>query len=200
MPWWLAGISFYMASFSTMLFVIYSEIAYTFGIVAMMVCWLGPPAFLLGSIFTAHRWRRARVMTPLGFIERRFNRKVHYLFVWTGFPLRLFDNALRLYSTAIVMAVAFRGLGWSVGAVLVLTGIVMVLYSFMGGQLGHRHRFYPGGDPCHRRARPIFPDAGPSRPSSAIPPLAPARVPQPGRTTTAGPTLSLPSSFLASLV
>ncbi len=135
MPWWLAGISFYMASFSTMMFVIYSEISYNYGIVAMMVCWLGPPAFLLGSTFTAHRWRRARVMTPLGFIERRFNRKVHYLFVWTGFPLRLFDNALRLYSTAIVMAVAFRGLGWGVGGVLVITGVVMVLYSFMGGQL-----------------------------------------------------------------
>jgi Na+/proline symporter len=135
MPWWLAGISFYMASFSTMLFVIYSEISYNYGIVAMMVCWLGPPAFLLGSTFTAHRWRRARVMTPLGFIEKRFNRKVHYLFVWTGFPLRLFDNALRLYSTAIVLAVAFRGLGWGVGAVLAVTGAVMVLYSFMGGQL-----------------------------------------------------------------
>jgi len=135
MPWWLAGISFYMASFSTMMFVIYSEISYNYGIVAMMVCWLGPPAFLLGSRFTAHRWRRARVMTPLGFIERRFNRKVHYLFVWTGFPLRLFDNALRLYSTAIVMAVALRGLGWGVGGVMVLTGIIMILYSFMGGQL-----------------------------------------------------------------
>jgi SSS family solute:Na+ symporter len=134
MPWWLAGVSFYMASFSTMMFVIYSEISYNYGIVAMMVCWLGPPAFLLGSRFTAHRWRRARVMTPLGFIEKRFNRKVHYLFVWTGFPLRLFDNALRLYSMAIVMAVAFRGLGWGVGGVLVITGVVMVLYSFMGGQ------------------------------------------------------------------
>ena len=32
------------------------------GIVAMMICWLSPPAFLLGSYFTAHRWRRARVM------------------------------------------------------------------------------------------------------------------------------------------
>lgn len=136
MPWWLAGISFYMASFSTMMFVIYSEISYNYGIVAMMVCWFGPPAFLLGSRFTAHLWRRARVMTPLGFIEKRFNRKVHYLFVWTGFPLRLFDNALRLYSTAIVMAVALRrGLGWGVGGVIALTGIIMVLYSFMGGQL-----------------------------------------------------------------
>ncbi|OGD19136.1 MAG: hypothetical protein A2W03_05870 [Candidatus Aminicenantes bacterium RBG_16_63_16] len=135
MPWWLAGISFYMASFSTMMFVIYSEISYNYGIVAMMVCWLGPPAFLLGSRFTAHLWRRARVMTPLGFIEKRFNRKAHYLFVWTGFPLRLFDNALRLYSTAIVMAVAFRGFGGGVAGVMVLTGIIMVLYSFMGGQL-----------------------------------------------------------------
>jgi Na+/proline symporter len=135
MPWWLAGTSFFMASFSTLLFVIYNEITYQYGIVGIVICWLGPPCILLGGYFTAHRWRRARVMTPLGFMERRYNKTVHQVFVWTGFPLRMFDNALKIFSTAIVITVALRGSGITIVAFMVIVGIIMIAYSFMGGQM-----------------------------------------------------------------
>jgi Na+/proline symporter len=97
MPWWLAGTSFYMASFSTLLFVIYNEISYKYGFVAVTICWIGPVCILIGGYFTAHRWRRARILTPISFMERRYNKTVHQIFVWTGFPLRMFDNALKIY-------------------------------------------------------------------------------------------------------
>jgi len=135
MPWWLAGTSFYKASFSALMFVIYSEIAYKYGIVAIVITWLSPTAFLVSSRFTAHLWRRARVMTPLGFMERRYSPLVHQVFVWTGLPLRVLDNALRILSTAIVFAVALRGLGFSIVTFMIVIGLVMVLYSFLGGQL-----------------------------------------------------------------
>jgi len=135
MPWWLAGTSFFMASFSTLLFVIYSEISYKYGIVGIIISWIGPICILLGGYFTAHLWRRARVVTPLGFMERRYSSKVHQLFVWTGFPLRLFDNALKIFSTAIVMAVALQGSGITVIHFMIIVGIIMIAYSFMGGQL-----------------------------------------------------------------
>ena len=45
-------------------------------------------------------------MTPLGFMERRYSATVHQVFVWTGLPLRLFDNALKILSTSIIFAVA----------------------------------------------------------------------------------------------
>ena len=51
MPWWLAGTSFFMASFSTLLFVIYNEIAYTYGLVAVTICWLSPPTIRIGGYF-----------------------------------------------------------------------------------------------------------------------------------------------------
>lgn len=135
MPWWLAGTSFFMASFSTLLFVIYSEITYKYGIVGIVVTWLGPISILLGGYFTAHLWRRAKVVTPLGFMERRYNRTVHQLFVWTGFPLRFFDNALKIFSTAIVMAVALRGSGITIIEFMVIVGVIMIAYSFLGGQM-----------------------------------------------------------------
>jgi SSS family solute:Na+ symporter len=135
MPWWLAGTSFYKASFSALMFVIYSEIAYKYGIVAIVIMWVSPVAFLVSSRFTAHLWRRSRVMTPLGFMERRYNRLVHQVFVWTGLPLRIFDNALRILSSAIIFAVALRGVGLSVVGFMIAIGLIMVLYSFLGGQL-----------------------------------------------------------------
>jgi len=135
MPWWLAGTSFYKASFSALLFVIYNEIAYKYGIVAIVILWLSPLCIVLGGLLTARRWRRSRVMTPLGFMERRFSGTVHQLFVWTGLPLRMFDNALKILSTSIIFAVALRGLGLSITAFMALIGLVMVLYSFMGGQM-----------------------------------------------------------------
>ena len=135
MPWWLAGTSFYMASFSTLLFVIYSEISYKYGFVAVTICWTGPVCILLGGYFTAHRWRRARILTPLGFMERRYNKTVHQIFVWTGFPLRLFDNALKIYSTALVLMVAIKHRVITFNRFVILVGILMIAYTYMGGQI-----------------------------------------------------------------
>jgi len=135
MPWWLAGTSFYMASFSSLMFVIYSEISYMYGIVGIIICWISPVSVLLGGYFIAPLWRRARVVTPLGFLERRYNSVVHQLFIWTGFPLRMLDNALRIFSTAIVMAVALNGTGITVVQFMVIIGVIMITYSFMGGQM-----------------------------------------------------------------
>jgi Na+/proline symporter len=135
MPWWLAGTSFYKASFSALLFVIYNEVAYKYGIVAIVILWISPLCIVLGGLLTARRWRRARVMTPLGFMERRYSSTVHQVFVWTGLPLRLFDNALKILSTSIIFAVALRGLGLSIAAFMAIVGLVMILYSFLGGQM-----------------------------------------------------------------
>ena len=135
MPWWLAGTSFYKASFSAALFVIYNEIAYKYGIVAVVICWISPICVLIGGYFTAHLWRRSRVITPLGFMERRFNKTVHQVFVWTGLPLRIFDNSLKILSTSIIFAVALRGLGLTVVQFMILIGVIMILYSIMGGQM-----------------------------------------------------------------
>ena len=135
MPWWLAGTSFYKASFSALLFVIYNEIAYKYGIVAIVILWLSPICILVGGYLTANRWRRSRVVTPLGFMERRYSTVVHQVNVWTGLPLRMFDNALKILSTSIIFAVALRGLGLNIVTFMIIIGVIMVLYSFLGGQL-----------------------------------------------------------------
>ncbi|MEN6624899.1 MAG: hypothetical protein ABFD69_01585 [Candidatus Sumerlaeia bacterium] len=143
MPWWVAGVSYFMASFSTMLFIIYCEIAYNYGLVAFTVTWVAGGTVAISGTLMAHRWRRARVMTPMGFMERRYSKSIHQLMVWLGFPLRMLDNSMRIYGIALVSIVAVYGIGvvkvidqnpqWFLTAVFAL-GILFILYSLLGGQ------------------------------------------------------------------
>lgn len=146
MPWWVAGVSYFMASFSTMLFINYCEIAFKFGLVAFTITWVSGFSFLVGGIIMAHRWRRARVMTPMGFMERRYSKSIHQLFVWAGFPLRLADNGMRIYGISLVSIAAVKGVAFVKTidtnstnhqvfyyAVIIL-GALFIIYSLLGGQ------------------------------------------------------------------
>ena len=54
-PWWLAGVSFYMTSFSAFMFVAYSELAYRYGFVAVTLAWSSAVAMGVGTIFVLIR-------------------------------------------------------------------------------------------------------------------------------------------------
>ena len=133
-PWWLAGVSFWMASFSATFFVIYSQIAFKYGLVAMTIAWAVVPVMITARLFFARRWRRARVMTPLGFMERRFSRLVHQVMVWTGLPFRLIDNALRILATGIFLAPAIGQDWFTLDVSMAVVGMIMIAYSILGGQ------------------------------------------------------------------
>ncbi len=133
-PWWLSGVSLWMASFSATFFVIYSQIAFKYGLVAMVIAWSVVPVMVMARLFFAHRWRRARVMTPLGFMERRFSPLVHQVMVWTGLPFRLIDNALRILATGIFLAPAIGQDWFTLNVSMVVVGSIMILYSILGGQ------------------------------------------------------------------
>ena len=133
-PWWLSGVSLWMASFSATFFVIYSQIAFKYGLVAMVIAWAAVPVMVIARFFFAHRWRRARVMTPLGFMEQRYSKFIHQIFVWTGLPLRLIDNALRILATGIFLAPAIGQKWFTLDVSIIVVGLIMILYSIFGGQ------------------------------------------------------------------
>ncbi len=58
-PWWLAGVSFYMSSFSAYGFVVYSGLCFKFGWVGVTLFWVMVPATIISAMFFAARWRRA---------------------------------------------------------------------------------------------------------------------------------------------
>src|SRR5580658_4949953 len=83
-PWWLAAVSHYMSSASALAFVSYSQIGYTYGWTAVSLIWMAVPSGIAGGLIFARQWRRARVVTPVEFLERRFNPFVRQLLAWAG--------------------------------------------------------------------------------------------------------------------
>ena len=128
--WWLAGISHYMSSFSAFTFIAYSQMAYTYGWVAITLFWMTGPACVLGGLVFAKRWRRARVVTPVEFLERRFNAPLRQLFAWAGIPVKIFDDALKIFATALIFS---AGIGADLTTAIVLCGAITVAYTILGG-------------------------------------------------------------------
>lgn len=129
-PWWLAGISHYMSSFSAFAFIAYAQMGYTYGWVAITLFWATIPACVAGGLFFAKRWRRARVITPVQFLETRFNGFVRQLFAWAGIPMKVFDDALKIFATGLFISVSA---GVNLYSAIVVCGAVMIVYAFLGG-------------------------------------------------------------------
>ena len=129
-PWWLAGVSHYMSSFSALSFVAYAQIGYTYGWVSVTLFWVTVPACILGGALFAKRWRMARVITPVEFLERRFNIGIRQLFAWAGIPMKVFEDGLKIFATSLFLA---SSMGMSVPTAIVACGIVTILYTLWGG-------------------------------------------------------------------
>jgi SSS family transporter len=129
-PWWLAGISHYMSSFSAFSFIAYAQMGYRFGWVAVTLFWATIPGCVLGGLVFAKAWRRARIITPVEFLEGRFNAFIRQLFAWAGIPMKIFDDALKVFATGLFVSVSVGvNLHWSI----VVCGAVMIAYTFLGG-------------------------------------------------------------------
>ena len=129
-PWWLAGVSFYLTAFSAFTFVAYAEMAYRYGLVAITLGCSSVAAMVTGTVFLAGRWRRARIVSPVEFLEARYSPQIRQALAWAGLPLKLIDDGLKIYATGIFISV---GLGYDLRTSVVVSGAVMSLYTFMGG-------------------------------------------------------------------
>jgi solute:Na+ symporter, SSS family len=129
-PWWLAGVFFYMSSFSAYGFVVYSGLCFKFGWAGITLFWVMVPATIVSVTFFATRWRRARIDSPVEFLESRFSALVRQLFVWTGLPVGIIDDSLKLIATGAIVHV---GMGFDLQTSIVACGLIMLAYTFMGG-------------------------------------------------------------------
>ena len=129
-PWWLAGVSFYLTGFSAFTFVAYSEMAYRFGFVSVTLAWSSAAAMVIGTIFLAGRWRRAGLISPVEFLEERYSGPIRQVIAWLGIPLKVIDDGLKIYATGVFVSV---GLGFDLKMSIIVSGVVMLAYTFMGG-------------------------------------------------------------------
>ncbi len=129
-PWWLSGVSFYMASFSAFVFVSFSALAYNHGWVAVTLVWICATGTLTGVLFFSKRWRRARIDSPVEYLETRYSPTVRQLFAWQGLLVRIFDDTFKLVAIGAVVSKAFNV---NLIAAMVCSGLIMLAYTLMGG-------------------------------------------------------------------
>ena len=129
-PWWLSGVSFYMTSFSVAAFVFYPSLCYRYGWVGVTLLWVAVPAAMFSVTFFSARWRRARIDSPVEYLETRYSPILRQLFAWHGVPVKIIDDGIKLYATGKFISIcADIPITYSIlGA-----GSVMLLYTFMGG-------------------------------------------------------------------
>jgi len=133
LSWWLGGISFLMAYVSALSIVVYAGLGYRYGLVALTLYWTTVPATLLTTLLFARRWRRAGVLTPMEFLETRFSSFVRQLFVWSGIPLRVIDEGLKIVAIGIFVS---AGLKISPSIAMIAVGLITLFYTVAGGLWG----------------------------------------------------------------
>ena len=130
-PWWLAAVSHHVSGYSAFAFVGYASLAYTVGFnvwtVFAVPCFL---AMVMGAHVWAPRWVRLKVMTPVEYLEERFNNPVRQLIAWSGIAVKFVDEGTKLHSLAKVINACT---GLPLQGTVIGCGVVTVVYLVVGG-------------------------------------------------------------------
>jgi SSS family solute:Na+ symporter len=133
LPWWVAGLSSFMSSFSAWTFTGGAGRIYDDGISGAAILWGSAVALLLSYFIFAKLWRRSRVMTLMEFMSERYNVSTHQFYSWVYIIMKWFIAGLQLLATGIFISVAF---GVDVRIIVTIIGLTMLTYSVMSGLWG----------------------------------------------------------------
>lgn len=128
--WVAGGISNFMTKFSTFVFVAYAGIAYSDGLVAITLIWCTALPSLIAVFVYAKRWKRAGIISPVEFLETRFNAPIRQIFSWSGVVLKMLDDMIKLYAIGIFVTAAS---GIPFITAVVFCGLVVAVYTVIGG-------------------------------------------------------------------
>src|SRR3990172_3400827 len=130
LPWWVAGMSLYMTNFSAWTFTGAAGFAYSVGWFMLFNFGIGGLGYWIGTWLTAKYWRRSRTISPVEYTYTRFNVGTQQMFGWViAFNFTL-SAGVQLASTCKLFA---PFLGFDITTVVLVIGIVILLYCFMGG-------------------------------------------------------------------
>ncbi|MDH3252514.1 MAG: hypothetical protein OEM41_06945, partial [Ignavibacteria bacterium] len=133
-PWWAAGISLYMTTFSAWMFTGAASFVYNtgwFGILFFVVKDIG---FLIGFLLSAVRWRRSRITSPVEYVEQRYNHTtriilsvvlVFSMMYWPGHHLA---SVARICAPALI-----PNTPWAVDGLIMFFGVFVLVYTVAGG-------------------------------------------------------------------
>ena len=133
LPYWLAGLSLFMASFSSWTFTGGAGKTYESGISIVAMYWGAVLGLGFGYFIFAKRWRRTRSLTILEYLSERYDRNVHQFISWANTPITIFQCAIWLYALSIFLSAATHvPVAW----VIIGCGLSILVYTMIGGLWG----------------------------------------------------------------
>ncbi|HUH12988.1 MAG TPA: hypothetical protein VMK65_07745, partial [Longimicrobiales bacterium] len=130
-PWWVSGVSLYMANFSAWLFTGGAGMIYRttwFGLLYFFITL--SVGYLLGSQLTAAQWRRSRVVSPVEYTRLRFGVGTQQLLSLVYSIVFIASSGAQLLAIATVVQGV---LGVPIPAGIGVIGVVVLLYTLLGG-------------------------------------------------------------------
>ncbi len=129
-PWWVSGMTLYMANFSAWTFTGAAGFAYGTGLFAILYFGTWSVSYFVGSQLTAARWRRTRSISPVEYTYTRFNVVTQQFLGWVVSANYVLAAGVQLAATCELLAPVMR---LNILMVILVTGVVILLYTFMGG-------------------------------------------------------------------
>lgn len=129
-PWLVAGLSSFMSGFSAWTFTGAAGIAYKEGVVVILLYIGNALSFLLGYFIFAHRWRRSRITTTMGYLTERFDEHTRQTFSITTVFFQFFMGGSTLYGLGLLVA---STCGLPIEWTILVSGGIMLGYCMLGG-------------------------------------------------------------------
>ena len=129
-PWWVSGMTLYMANFSAWTFTGAAGFAYKTTWFAILYFGIWSVAYFIGSQLTASKWRRTRSISPVEYTHTRFNVSTQQFLSWVIAINFTLSAGVQLAATCKLLAPV---MGLDITLVTVVTGVVILLYTFLGG-------------------------------------------------------------------
>ena len=133
-PWWMAGISLYMGSFSAWIFSGGASMVYRTGWYGILYFATWPIGFFIGYKLVGIRFRRSRIISPVEYIETRFNDSTHLALSIVFAASLLYWPIQHLASLGKMLGpMLFPNSEVAIIATIIVIGTIVLFYTFSGG-------------------------------------------------------------------
>jgi SSS family solute:Na+ symporter len=142
-PWWISGLSTFVAGFSAFMFVGAAGYTYKNGIGSAVLFTSAMWGYGLGYLVYAARWKRSRLGSPMEFLTKRFSQGTTYYYTLMSIVPAIMGLGLGIYILCIFVttALGIMSLTVNVGFLtlngielsMIVTGIVLLIYTSAGG-------------------------------------------------------------------
>ncbi len=133
-PWWAAGVSLYMTTFSAWMFTGAASFVYNTGWFGFLYFAVKPAGFVVGFLLAAVKWRRARITSPVEYVEERYNHTTRLVISIVLVISMMYWPGQHLASVAKISAPAlFPNVPFAVDGLILFFGAFVLLYTVAGG-------------------------------------------------------------------